>query len=111
MHRAVDSPKNAHMNCSACKNRGPKAHRIKCAPVPLTKAQLKLILVSFDRNGDNRLSKQELKDAFNYIGSHFPSWRAGRALRRADDNEDGYISEGEMDDLVEYVLQCGYTIS
>ncbi|XWS25628.1 hypothetical protein CRYUN_Cryun27aG0084200 [Craigia yunnanensis] len=87
-----------------------KLCRIKCAPVP-TKVQLKHTLQKFDGNGDGRLSKQELKNAFYYIGSHFPNWRANRALNRADDNEDGYISEGEMDDLVEYVWQCGYTIT
>ncbi|PPR85514.1 hypothetical protein GOBAR_AA35179 [Gossypium barbadense] len=62
-------------------------------------------------NGDGRLSKQELKSALYYMGSHFPSWRAAQALNRADGNDDGYISEGEMDDLVEYVWQCGYTVS
>ncbi|XWS21180.1 hypothetical protein CRYUN_Cryun30bG0033300 [Craigia yunnanensis] len=112
MHCSVDFPKiNAHLNYCNCKNRRCKGCRIKCAPVPLTKVQLKHILKSFDRNGDGRLSKQELKNAFNYIGSHFPNWRASQALKRADDDEDGHISEGEMDNLVEYVWQCGYTIS
>nr|KJB29476.1 hypothetical protein B456_005G102500 [Gossypium raimondii] len=72
----------------------------KCFPVPLTKPQVKRILESFDRNGDGRLSKQELKSALYYMGSYVPSWRAAQA----------HI-EGEMDDLVEYVWQCVYTVS
>lgn len=109
MHRSVDFP-NARMNCCNCKNKGCKGCR-KCAPVPLTKVQLKKILQTFDTNGDCRLSKQELRNAFYYIGSHFPNWRASQALNRADCNDDGYISEGEMDGLVHYVWQCGYTIT
>ncbi|XVE70061.1 hypothetical protein DITRI_Ditri10aG0041500 [Diplodiscus trichospermus] len=108
MHRSVGFPKsNAHLNCSSCKHKRCKGCGIKCAPVPLTKVQLKHILQSFDKNGDCRLSKQELKNALDYIGSHFPNWRASRALNRTDGNKDGYISEDEMDDLVDYVWQCG----
>ncbi|XVF64040.1 hypothetical protein PTKIN_Ptkin09bG0135300 [Pterospermum kingtungense] len=107
MNRAVDFHRiNGRMNACNCKHK-----RCKCMPVPLTKVQLKQILQMFDTDGDCRLSKKELKKAFCYIGSHYPDWRANRALHRADYNNDGYISEGEMDDLVEYVWQCGYTIS
>ncbi|KAK8362431.1 hypothetical protein V6Z11_A03G103700 [Gossypium hirsutum] len=110
MHRSADYSKlNPRMNCFNCSKKS-KCTR-KCFPVPLTKPQVKRILESFDRNGDGRLSKQELKSALYYMGSHFPSWRAAQALNRADGNDDGYISEGEMDDLVEYVWQCGYTVS
>ncbi|KAK8624308.1 hypothetical protein V6N13_065655 [Hibiscus sabdariffa] len=113
MLRSADFPKlNSRMNCSHCsKSSKCKGCTSKCFPVPLTKAQVKHILERFDSNGDHRLSKQELKNALHYLGSHFPNWRAAQALNRADGNHDGYISEDEMDGLVEYVWQCGYTIS
>ncbi|KAE8716333.1 Detected protein of unknown function [Hibiscus syriacus] len=72
---------------------------------------MKHILERFESNGDHRLSKQEFKNALYYLGSHSPNWRAAQALNRVDENQNGYISEGEMDGLVEYVWQCGYTIS
>ncbi|XP_039071508.1 probable calcium-binding protein CML15 [Hibiscus syriacus] len=113
MHRSADFPRlNARMNCSNCGKKSKcKGCVSKCFPVPLTKEQVKRILESFDSNGDGRLSKQELKDAFYYIGSQFPRWRVAQALHRADGDHDGYISQGEMYGLVEYVWQCGYTIS
>ncbi|KAL5777790.1 hypothetical protein ACOSP7_010716 [Xanthoceras sorbifolium] len=57
---------------------------------------------------DQRLSKQELKDAFDSLGSRFPAWRAKRALQHADTNGNGYISEQELDGLVKYAAKHGY---
>ncbi|OMO74779.1 hypothetical protein COLO4_26499 [Corchorus olitorius] len=114
MHRAVDFPnKNCHMNYCGCKRPRTDSFTVRCAPVPLTKVQVKGILLQrcHTNNGDLRLSRQDVQKAFDYLGSHFPNWRACRAFHHADANGDGYISEGEMDDLVEYVWQCGYTIN
>ncbi|KAK8571351.1 hypothetical protein V6N13_103478 [Hibiscus sabdariffa] len=113
MHRSADFPRlNARMNCSNCSMRSNcKGCMSKCFPVPLTKAQVKAILQRFDSDGDCRLSKKELESALYYIGSHLPGWRATQALNTADRNHDGYINDSEMDDLVEYVWQRGYTIS
>ncbi|PPD74508.1 hypothetical protein GOBAR_DD28567 [Gossypium barbadense] len=72
---------NPCMNYRNCSKKS-KCTR-KCFPVPLTKPQVKRILESFDRNGDGRLSKQELKSALYYMGSHVPSWRAAQALNPA----------------------------
>ncbi|KAK0575602.1 hypothetical protein LWI29_003516 [Acer saccharum] len=59
-------------------------------------------------NEDRRLSKQELKDAFDSLGSRFPAWRAKRALQHADANGNGYISDQELDSLVKYAAKHGY---
>ncbi|KAK6256601.1 hypothetical protein QUC31_000060 [Theobroma cacao] len=75
----------------------------------LTGTELRSIFKSFDYNQDGRLSKQELRKAFASLGSHLPGWRAGRGLHHADANRDGYVSDDELDDLVEYALECGYT--
>ncbi|KAK2660319.1 hypothetical protein Ddye_006852 [Dipteronia dyeriana] len=51
-------------------------------------------------NEDRRLSKQELKYAFDSLGSRFPAWRAKQALQHADVNGNGYISDQELGSLV-----------
>ncbi|KAK6938705.1 EF-hand domain [Dillenia turbinata] len=70
------------------------------ADFPLSDEQLKFLLKKFDANGDGKLSKQELQDAFKSMGLHFCGWRAKKAVRHADKNGDGYVNEEELNDLV-----------
>ncbi|KAL7262118.1 hypothetical protein ACSBR1_000493 [Camellia fascicularis] len=63
-----------------------------------------------DKNGDGKLSKKELKDAFHDLGLKFSGWRAGRALRHADANGDGYISDEELNELVKYAKRWGFSL-
>ncbi|KAJ6675807.1 EF-HAND CALCIUM-BINDING DOMAIN CONTAINING PROTEIN [Salix viminalis] len=86
----------------------PSTHRLKnidkgCGkPVTLTLAspldeeQLNKIFDRFDSNGDGHLSWEELKSAYNILGMSFPGLRALKALRVADENRDGYISQKEF---------------
>ncbi|KAK4859416.1 hypothetical protein QYF36_005047 [Acer negundo] len=74
----------------------------------LTEEKLKILFKRFDTDRDGRLSKQELKDAFNSLGSRFSTWRAWRLLCLADANGDGYISEHEFDGLVKYCVKHDY---
>ncbi|KAL5847423.1 hypothetical protein ACOSQ3_010947 [Xanthoceras sorbifolium] len=78
--------------------------------MPYTMEQLRQMFWSHDANRDGRLSRKELKDAFNDLGARIPGWRAHRALNRADDNGDGYVSEDEVDELVSYAVKLGYTV-
>ena len=79
-------------------------------PMPLTDDQLKKIFNQFDADKDHRLSREELKKAFEYLGSQFPSFRVWRGMHHADANSDGFISEEELDKLVKYVVPLGYTV-
>ncbi|XVF60066.1 hypothetical protein PTKIN_Ptkin08bG0013200 [Pterospermum kingtungense] len=84
----------------------------KAAP-PLFTKLAELIISLFrrlDSNKDGRLSRQELKNAFNSLGSKLPTYRALMGLYKADENRDGYITEEEMDKLVQYALSCGYHV-
>uniref|UniRef100_A0A803P0W0 EF-hand domain-containing protein n=1 Tax=Cannabis sativa TaxID=3483 RepID=A0A803P0W0_CANSA len=56
---------------------------------PYDDKQLKGIFERYDANGDGRLSKEELKNAFKSFGCFAPGWRAFRARHFADKNGDG----------------------
>nr|POF25837.1 putative calcium-binding protein cml10 [Quercus suber] len=84
------------------------AHDDKTAPLP--EDQLRKVFKKYDTNNDNLLSKEELKKAFEYLGSIIPGFRANRGLHHADANKDGYINEGEMDELVKYAVRVGFGI-
>ncbi|KAA8537740.1 hypothetical protein F0562_027270 [Nyssa sinensis] len=71
----------------------------------LNDTQLKNIFKQHDTNKDGQLDKKELKEAFRHLGALIPAYRAGRALCHADYNGDGYISEQELGDLVNYALK------
>ncbi|CAL5383705.1 unnamed protein product [Camellia sinensis] len=77
---------------------------------PLSEEQLKGIFKKHDKNGDGRLSRKELKKAFEELGAWIPDWRAWRGLSNADANGDGFISEEEMNSLVLYAMRFGYTV-
>ncbi|KAM3342023.1 hypothetical protein CQW23_10830 [Capsicum baccatum] len=77
---------------------------------PLSEEQVKGMLKKYDKNRDGKLSKQELRFAFKEMGLHFCSWKAGKALRFADNNCDGYINEDEMNEFVQYASKWGFRI-
>ncbi|XVF60068.1 hypothetical protein PTKIN_Ptkin08bG0013400 [Pterospermum kingtungense] len=76
----------------------------------LTEEQLVSAFRRFDGNGDGRLSRKELKNAFKSLGSRCPTCQSLAALYHADKNGDGYISEKEMNPLIQYALKCGYHV-
>ncbi|XP_021299254.1 probable calcium-binding protein CML10 [Herrania umbratica] len=80
----------------------------KHAPLPLSKEQLKEVFRRSDSNKDGRLSKEELKKAFNELGSRVPVFRTLAALHHADENGDGYVSEDELDAVVQYAVGLRY---
>ncbi|KAJ8762219.1 hypothetical protein K2173_007375 [Erythroxylum novogranatense] len=68
--------------------------------------ELKTTFKHHDADGDGKLSREELKKAFQKLDSRFPGWRASKALQHVDTNRDGSISfDKEMDALVKYVME------
>lgn len=57
-------------------------------------------LKSFDANKDGRISKAELREAIRSRGGWFTTWKSGRGLRQADTNRNGYIDDGEIENLI-----------
>ncbi|KAM3342026.1 hypothetical protein CQW23_29972 [Capsicum baccatum] len=77
---------------------------------PLSDEQVKGMLMKYDKNRDGRISKQQVRLAFKEMGLHFCRWKAGKAVRFADKNGDGYINEDEMSELVHYASKWGFRI-
>ncbi|KAK8707986.1 hypothetical protein V6N13_059034 [Hibiscus sabdariffa] len=80
----------------------------KSISLTLNEEQLKALFKEHDTNGDGRLSKDELLQAFRKLGSRNPSWRVRRSLSHADGNGDGSIGLEELDELVKYAVKQGY---
>ncbi|KAK7858610.1 calcium-binding protein cml39 [Quercus suber] len=89
---------------------GRKVTVYKPTSVLYTKDQLMNVFKSHDADGDGKLSREELKKAFKYLGSRWCSYRTEQALRCTDANDDGYIDEKELERLVDYTLERQYTI-
>ena len=86
------------------------ASHSKLQKASLDQEQLKAIFRQHDVNGDGHLNKEELKEAFRRLGAFVPSWRADRAIYYTDIDIDGSISEEEIDQLVTYAIEYGYTL-
>ena len=76
----------------------------------LDEEKLRAIFKEHDVNGDGHLNKEELKGAFRRLGAYVPSWRADRAIYYTDIDIDGVIGEEEIDELVSYAVEYGYSL-
>ncbi|RVW40582.1 hypothetical protein CK203_024695 [Vitis vinifera] len=82
----------------------------KCTDIPYTKQQLHEFFKQHDKNGNNLLSKEELKKAFDDLQSRNPGFRAWRAMGKADADGDQHISQQEMEALLDYAVGIKYQI-
>ncbi|KAG7029343.1 Calcium-binding protein CML37, partial [Cucurbita argyrosperma subsp. argyrosperma] len=87
-----------------------KSKTYKRVLVPFSEEQLASVFKNHDGDGDGKLTKEELKQAFDYLGSRFSSFRVEEALRAADIDGDGFISMAEMDKLIQYAKSRKYTL-
>ena len=71
--------------------------------VEWTKEQIMEAFKRHDSNGDGKLSKAELKQAFKYLGSNWGGRRASKAMSYADNDGSGFIdiTDKELEELVE----------
>ena len=83
---------------------------VKVAPINFSEEQIRKIFLDCDTDGNKVLSKEEIKLAFDRLGAYIPAYRAWRALKHADFNNDGCISMEELNDLVGYACKLGYKI-
>lgn len=78
---------------------------IEKIPFKLNEQEMLAFFKKHDVNKDGRLSWDELKQAFKDLGVSWVTWTTDRALVKADDDEDGYISEREMAKLIDFALE------
>ncbi|KAF3633545.1 hypothetical protein BC332_30982 [Capsicum chinense] len=78
---------------------------------PLSEEELKCLMKKYDKTGDGKLDRQELKVAFKDLGIWFCGLRAYQAICHADKNKDGLIVNDEMDVLVEFAIKWGFTLA
>lgn len=73
----------------------------------ITKEKIRRTLKKVDRNRDDRVSEDELKEALKILGSRWPAFRAILCFQHADTNHDRQISgQAEIDKLVDYIFKC-----
>ncbi|GKV10220.1 hypothetical protein SLEP1_g21618 [Rubroshorea leprosula] len=81
----------------------------KAAPVQrLSKEHIRKLILQCD-NGDAVLTNQEIKKAFEKLQAFWPGYRARKGVAAADHNRDGLVSMDELDDLINYVYELGYS--
>ncbi|XVF64035.1 hypothetical protein PTKIN_Ptkin09bG0134800 [Pterospermum kingtungense] len=83
---------------------------VKPLAVDYDAEQIRKIFLACDRDGNQVLSKDEIRHAFEKLGALIPGHRARRGLKHADANNDGCISMEELNELVRYAAGLGYRI-
>ncbi|KAL5714182.1 hypothetical protein ACHQM5_016177 [Ranunculus cassubicifolius] len=68
----------------------------------MTKEGFKEWLSQFDADGDGRISRTELREAIRSLGVWFSGWKTRNGIIAADDNNNGFIDENEVDHLVAF---------
>nr|DAD41246.1 TPA_asm: hypothetical protein HUJ06_015569 [Nelumbo nucifera] len=68
----------------------------------MTIEEFKQWMMHFDKDGDGRISKGELREAFHGSGGWFTKWRSERAVRAADTDRNGFVDDNEINNLVDF---------
>lgn len=68
----------------------------------MTIEEFKRWLKRFDGDRDGRISKAELREAVRANGGWFSRWKGHRGIQMADNNNDGFVDESEMKNLVQF---------
>lgn len=74
----------------------------------MTVEEFKTWLRGFDANHDERISREELKEALASLRKWFAWWKARQGIKKADSNRDSQIdlhNMNEIEKLVNYAQQ------
>ncbi|GFQ06396.1 calmodulin-like protein 3 [Phtheirospermum japonicum] len=67
-------------------------------------AELKRVFQMFDRNGDGRITKQELNDSLENMGIFIPDKELSAMIDKIDINGDGCVDIGEFETLYQNIM-------
>ncbi|CAK9312583.1 unnamed protein product [Citrullus colocynthis] len=73
-----------------------------------SREEMKEIFREHDIDGDGYLSISELIKAMGFLGHSIPFYKAHYGMAYSDENGDGFISEDELDKLIDYVEKFQY---
>lgn len=68
-------------------------------------SELKRVFQMFDRNGDGRISKKELKDSLEKLGMLIPDKELTQMIEKIDVNGDGWVDMEEFGELYESIME------
>ncbi|CAF2123835.1 calmodulin-like protein 5 [Brassica rapa] len=74
---------------------------------PTTKidpSELKRVFQTFDKNGDGRITKQELKDSLENLGIYIPDKDLTQMIHNIDTNHDGCVDIDEFESLYRSIV-------
>lgn len=86
----------------------PKTASFSRSKSPSISEDLQNLLLNLEQRKNVRLTRNEVTELFNSLGSRWSSWRAWRAMRYADENGDGVITHNEMNQLLMYCKKHGF---
>ncbi|CAL0304197.1 unnamed protein product [Lupinus luteus] len=67
--------------------------------------ELKRVFQMFDRDGDGRISKKELKDSLEKLGMMIPDKELTQMIEKIDVNGDGWVDMEEFGELYESIME------
>ena len=67
-------------------------------------AELKRVFQMFDRNGDGRITKQELSDSLQNLGIYIPDRDMMQMIEKIDVNGDGFVDIDEFGVLYQTIM-------
>ncbi|CAL0303340.1 unnamed protein product [Lupinus luteus] len=68
-------------------------------------SELKRVFQMFDRDGDGRISKKELKDSLEKLGMMIPDKELTQMIEKIDVNGDGWVDMEEFGELYESIME------
>ncbi|CAN6818441.1 unnamed protein product [Brassica oleracea] len=71
----------------------------------MDQAELSRIFQMFDRNGDGKITKQELNDSLENVGIYMPDKDLVQMIEKIDLNGDGYVDIEEFGGLYETIME------
>ena len=71
------------------------------------RAELRRVFELFDRDGDGRITREELAESLERMGMPAPGDEVAATIARIDADGDGCVDMDEFGDLYDAVMLCG----